>query len=348
LKRAKDIEKINRQYMKPGAAEGGNIDLSAPEAEIRAAVAKLGDSITDRAAYTSALFAVLQANSDFPDRLAPFADAQLVDLKSSGTTATGVLDGTFLGPGKSKTPITFRKGNGGWKIDILGQFGVSPKPSAAPRRIPKVPPSETVPPKARASMPDKPQPKLKAPNVARPPETAQAGRPKKPAMPVLPDVGELKPIDQPDDGGFSKLHRAAMGRNLDQVRQLLDQGADPNVRQRTFFGTPLQYAAANGGLDVVALLVEHGAVVDAADSSGRTPLMWAAWKGQTDVVRALLDAAADIQLSSGSQWTALHFAADKGHLDTARLLIERGASTNAKTIDGKTPLDMNPLIAAPR
>src|SRR5262249_41173326 len=104
LKRAKDIEKINRQYLKPGAAEGGNINLSAPEGEMGAAVAKLADSIPDRAAYTSALFAALQANSDFPDRPAPFADAQLVDLKSSGTTAMGVLDGTFLGPGKSKTP----------------------------------------------------------------------------------------------------------------------------------------------------------------------------------------------------------------------------------------------------
>jgi len=40
----------------------------------------------------------------------------------------------------------------------------------------------------------------------------------------------LKPIDRPDEKGFSQLHRA---RGIEAAQTLIDQGADVNVRQRT-------------------------------------------------------------------------------------------------------------------
>jgi len=167
--------------------------------------------------------------------------------------------------------------------------------------------------------------------------------------PVLPDVATLKPIDRPDEKGFSQLHWAVVARGVESTQTLLDQGADVDVRQRKFQGTPLQYAASSGRLDTVQLLIKHKATVDAVDLSLRTPLMWAAWNGHADVAQALLDAGADLHKTSrGIRWTALHFAADRGKFETAQLLIERGASLTAKNTQGKTPLDLNLNIAPPK
>ncbi len=181
--------------------------------------------------------------------------------------------------------------------------------------------------------------------AAKPPVKMTRPKPKKIVLPVLPEVSELEPIDRPDEKGFSKLHRAVLARGVEATQALIDQGADVDVRQRTYHGTPLQYAASAGRLDVVLLLIKHKTTVDAVDLSGRTPLMWAAWKGRTDVVEALLDAGADIHRVSYKKWSALHFAADKGQFEAAQLLIDRGASLSAKTADGETPIDMNPNIS---
>jgi len=190
---------------------------------------------------------------------------------------------------------------------------------------------------------DPPKKTTRPGRLTRPKDTTSAKQ-EEADIPALVDVAKLKPIDQPDDEGFSKLHRAVMRRKVDQVRQLLDQGADVDVRHRTFLGTPLQYAASTGGLDVAELLIKRGATVDATDSNGRTPLMWAAGNGKADVVKALLDAGADVNRVNRTNWTALHFAADKGQLDTAQLLIERGADLAAQSSDGKTPGEINPNV----
>jgi ankyrin repeat protein len=93
----------------------------------------------------------------------------------------------------------------------------------------------------------------------------------------------------------------------------------------------LVYACKCGRLEVLPLLVDHGARVGADPYRG-TPLLWAAWANRTDVVVWLLDHGADVNqratfggLTHGKGVTALHLAAQVGHLEMARLLIGRGA-----------------------
>ena len=50
-------------------------------------------------------------------------------------------------------------------------------------------------------------------------------------------------------------------------------------------------------LDIVRLLIAHGADVNAQSSSGNTPLMYACAGGHEDVVRVLLEAGAHVEVS---------------------------------------------------
>jgi ankyrin repeat protein len=51
--------------------------------------------------------------------------------------------------------------------------------------------------------------------------------------------------------------------------------------------TPLHRASINGALEVVRLLLEHGADVEAKDNDGETALQVAAYKGHDEVVELL-------------------------------------------------------------
>lgn len=100
----------------------------------------------------------------------------------------------------------------------------------------------------------------------------------------------------------------------------------------------LVIAAEKGKIDQVKALIEAGADANATDEDGRTALMCAAGKGHFDVVNLLIEAGADANTTDEDGGTALMEAALFGHLDVARLLIENGANVNIKDKWGKTAL----------
>ncbi len=96
--------------------------------------------------------------------------------------------------------------------------------------------------------------------------------------------------------------------------------------------------AARGNKQVeLGELLAGGADVDARGQQGASALHWAAFNGDLEMVRMLLDAGArvDAVLDNGS--TPLHLAAFEGHTDVVRLLLQRGADPAARTLDGITP-----------
>jgi ankyrin repeat protein len=73
----------------------------------------------------------------------------------------------------------------------------------------------------------------------------------------------------------------------DVVRILIEHGEDINVRSDRDQSTPLHLAARWGRVEVVPVLLEHGASIDAEDAEGRTPLQVALWKGYSDIANLL-------------------------------------------------------------
>ena len=73
---------------------------------------------------------------------------------------------------------------------------------------------------------------------------------------------------------------------VDIVRLLLDHGADPNARGR-HGRTSLHRASSFGDLDTARLLLAHGAEIDAQDDEGRTAYQIALEKRQDEVAQFL-------------------------------------------------------------
>jgi len=99
-------------------------------------------------------------------------------------------------------------------------------------------------------------------------------------------------VDEPAPNGNTALMMAALQKNKPAVLALIERGAQVNRPG----WTALHYAAAAGDLDIMKLLLERHAYIDAASPTGTTPLMLAAREGQEDAVRLLLDEGADATL----------------------------------------------------
>ena len=97
-----------------------------------------------------------------------------------------------------------------------------------------------------------------------------------------------------DDMGSTPLNFALEYRssNIDPrvVRFLLNNGADPNVLAQAQGGnTPLHRASRSGRIELVRLLVEHGANVEVRDNQGRTPMDVASGEKRDEIVKLLLE-----------------------------------------------------------
>ncbi len=123
-------------------------------------------------------------------------------------------------------------------------------------------------------------------------------------------------------GCVTQLTKASKRGDVERVRQLLKDGADPSKGMNVEY-FPLWQAVENGHAEVVRLLVKGG-----ADTKRR--LFQAAHDGRIEIVRLLLDLGVDVNDQGHiHNLTALSGAGLGGHTAVARLLMQRGADLNS-------------------
>lgn len=96
-------------------------------------------------------------------------------------------------------------------------------------------------------------------------------------------------LEETSPNGTTALMMAAFKQNKAAVNALIAKGAQVNRKG----WTPLHFAATAGDLEIMAILLEHYAYIDAASPTGFTPLMLAAREGKEEAVQLLLREGAD-------------------------------------------------------
>lgn len=138
---------------------------------------------------------------------------------------------------------------------------------------------------------------------------------------------------------------------LDDVKELLSQGADVNaqaqvcfknpaallVKECTYCDTPLMAAARRRDIEKVRVLLKHGAIASAAihatapGESSKTALLVAAGTGNDQVITELVMYGADVNQLLGPRGTVFHHICSNRIMD---LLVRLGADPNVKNVKG--------------
>ena len=121
--------------------------------------------------------------------------------------------------------------------------------------------------------------------------------------------------------GRTLLYYAAQNGRMETIRILLANGACVDAPNSGGF-TPLHGTAFRGYHAAAGLLLDHGARVDGRTTLGRTPLYWAAYKGNRDTIRFLLNRGAELEARDDDDYTAEAVARNNNEQGTADLLKE--------------------------
>jgi ankyrin repeat protein len=155
-------------------------------------------------------------------------------------------------------------------------------------------------------------------------------------------------VNVANDYGVTPLLQASRVGDAAMVELLLRSGANPSLAHPEG-ETPLLAAARSGSVPAVRLLLARGVDVNAAEKfQDTTALMWAAAEGHIDVVDVLIEAGADPDRQGHvttlterhnadhptGGFTALMFAARAGNEALVRRLVAKRANVNLKNGDG--------------
>ena len=136
----------------------------------------------------------------------------------------------------------------------------------------------------------------------------------------------------------------------DFIELLLENGANVYAEYGKEKRTPLYFAAKYGLYDIAKLLIQKGnkdprqpSIVNQPNEYGNTPLHCAVFYNKKNIVRLLIDNGAYVNAKNKKKIAPLHIATFKSReskqydSNIIELLIQKGADINAEDIDGFTP-----------
>jgi len=130
----------------------------------------------------------------------------------------------------------------------------------------------------------------------------------------------------------------AIQENSQKVFTYLSQSTDFNVNNENNSGeNPLMMAAFMGNAKLVKFLVENRKAF--VNKDGWSPIHYAVISGDLEIVSILINAGAKIDALSPNESTPLMYAARYGHIRVVKLLLDKGADLSAVNNQDLTPID---------
>ena len=159
----------------------------------------------------------------------------------------------------------------------------------------------------------------------------------------LENVGDVN--EKYDDKSLLHLAIDNCENNYFKVIELLiNNGADINSHQSYLKETPLHRICARTKpkIDVVELLLDRGAKVNAENISGKTPVFYCSFSYSVELLNLLIKYGADIKHTDKYNNTLLHYDYLNYNTETFedffKVLISLGVNINSKNKEGHTPL----------
>jgi len=118
-------------------------------------------------------------------------------------------------------------------------------------------------------------------------------------------------INEPDEDAATLLHWAAINGHLPMAELLLARGSDVNALGGKFRSTPLMWAVGEKRLDMMVMLLRHGANPSIGDSNGCGLLHLAAATGSFPMVAYLVARKCDPNECDVNGLTPLMWACSK-------------------------------------
>jgi len=139
-------------------------------------------------------------------------------------------------------------------------------------------------------------------------------------------------VNAPQVDGTTALHWAVRADDVETADLLIRAGANVSAENREGV-TPMRLAATNGNASMIERLIKGGANPNASLSKfGDTPLMLAARTGKVDAVKVLLDNGAQVNaIETWGGTTPLMWAVSERNLDVVKLLVARGANVKDRS-----------------
>jgi ankyrin repeat protein len=135
-----------------------------------------------------------------------------------------------------------------------------------------------------------------------------------------------------------ELHRAVRNDDVEEVRRLLDVGADVEARDEKG-NTPLRHAVS---VPLAELLLDSGADINSRNSEGLTPLHTAAHIVYPQLVKFYLQRGVEVDPVSDNGTTPLLTAGMFGNEAQMAMLLEAGANPNVENASGFKPWGKSP------
>jgi len=141
------------------------------------------------------------------------------------------------------------------------------------------------------------------------------------------------------------VFEAATSGLAQRVSEILDRDVAQAKAWSADGFTALHFAAFFNQPTIARELVRRGADVAAVSMNPMevTPLHSAAAAHTTEIVRMLVESDAPVNAKQHGGWTALHSAADNGDEEMIKILLQHGADPLTQSDDGKTPAQIAQL-----